>query len=538
MEFLRLVAVYGGLSLLGEYLSKKLVRSGAIVSVMTLISRVLGLVRDVVVANLMGAGSSADVFFFANKIPNFLRRLFAEGAFAQAFVPVLTQYQEKESSEEVKHLLSKVAGTLGVLVTVVTLIGVLASPILTALFGAGWFMAWVNDEPDGAKFELASLMLKITFPYLWFITFTALAGSILNTRGRFAVSAFTPVFLNVAIIAAALWLSPTLDKPEIGLAWGVFFGGVIQFLFQIPFLLQEKALVRPSWGWNHPGVVKIRTLMLPALFGVSVSQINLMLDTFIASFLVTGSISWLYYSDRLLEFPLGLFGIAIATVILPTLSKSHVNAEGEGFGRTMDWGIRAIMLLGLPAMMGLIVLAQPMLMVLFMRGAFSISDVEMASYSLVAYGTGLLSFMLIKVLAPGYYARQDTKTPVRYGIIAMVSNMGFNIIFAVPFGYVGLAIATSLSALLNASLLYRGLHLAGVYRVSKQTIIFFIKALLATVVMVALLLYFSPEQAQWLSWSFVERISHLLALILGGALGYFIALVLLGIRPWRLKARN
>lgn len=538
MEFLRLAAVYGGLGLLGEYLSKKLVRSGAIVSVMTLISRVLGLIRDVVVANLMGAGSSADVFFFANKIPNFLRRLFAEGAFAQAFVPVLTQYQEKESSEEVKLLLSKVAGTLGLLVTVVTLIGVLASPILTALFGAGWFMAWVNDEPDGAKFELASLMLKITFPYLWFITFTALAGSILNTRGRFAVSAFTPVFLNVAIIAAALWLSPTLDKPEIGLAWGVFFGGVIQFLFQIPFLLQEKALVKPSWGWNHPGVVKIRTLMIPALFGVSVSQINLLLDTFIASFLVTGSISWLYYSDRLLEFPLGLFGIAIATVILPALSKKHVNAEGEGFGRTMDWGVRAILLLGLPAMMGLIVLAQPMLMVLFMRGAFSISDVEMASYSLVAYGSGLLSFMLIKVLAPGYYARQDTKTPVRYGIIAMVSNMGFNIIFAVPFGYVGLAIATSLSALLNASLLYRGLHLAGVYRVSKQTIIFFIKVLLATAAMVCLLIYFSPEQAQWLGWSFVERISYLFSLILGGALGYFMALVLLGIRPWRLKARN
>ncbi|MCE9788941.1 murein biosynthesis integral membrane protein MurJ [Shewanella chilikensis] len=519
-------------------MSKKLVRSGAIVSVMTLISRVLGLIRDVVVANLMGAGSSADVFFFANKIPNFLRRLFAEGAFAQAFVPVLTQYQEKESSEEVRLLLSKVAGTLGLLVTIVTLIGVLASPILTALFGAGWFMAWVNDEPDGAKFELASLMLKITFPYLWFITFTALAGSILNTRGRFAVSAFTPVFLNVAIIAAALWLSPTLDKPEIGLAWGVFFGGTIQFLFQIPFLLQEKALVKPSWGWNHPGVVKIRTLMIPALFGVSVSQINLLLDTFIASFLVTGSISWLYYSDRLLEFPLGLFGIAIATVILPALSKKHVNAEGEGFGRTMDWGIRAILLLGLPAMMGLIVLAQPMLMVLFMRGAFSISDVEMASYSLVAYGTGLLSFMLIKVLAPGYYARQDTKTPVRYGIIAMVSNMGFNIIFAVPFGYVGLAIATSLSALLNASLLYRGLHLAGVYRVSKQTIIFFIKVLLATAAMVCLLIYFSPEQAQWLGWSFIERVAHLFSLILGGALGYFMALVLLGIRPWRLKARN
>ncbi|AVV83395.1 multidrug transporter MurJ [Shewanella putrefaciens] len=446
-----------------------------IVSAMTLISRVLGLIRDVVVANLMGAGTSADVFFFANKIPNFLRRLFAEGAFAQAFVPVLTEYQEKHSSEETRELLSKVAGTLGLLVTIVTLVGVIASPVLSALFGGGWFIAWLNNEPDGAKFELATVVLKITFPYLWFITFTALAGSILNTRGRFAVSAFTPVFLNVAIIAAAIFYAPTSTQPEITLAWGVFCGGLIQFLFQIPFLLREKALVKPSWGWNHPGVVKIRALMIPALFGVSVSQINLLFDTFIASFLMTGSISWLYYSDRLLEFPLGLFGIAIGTVILPALSRNHVNAEGAGFGKTMDWGIKAILLLGLPAMMGLIVLAKPMLMVLFMRGAFSVHDVEMASYSLMAYGSGLLSFMLIKVLAPGYYSRQDTKTPVRYGIIAMITNMGFNLLFAVPFGYVGLAIATSMSALLNATLLYRGLHLAGYIEFRSQRWCFLLK---------------------------------------------------------------
>ncbi|PKH98849.1 multidrug transporter MurJ, partial [Shewanella sp. 11B5] len=249
-------------------MSKKLFKSGLIVSVMTLMSRVLGLVRDVVIANLMGAGSSADVFFFANKIPNFLRRLFAEGAFAQAFVPVLTEYQEKMTPEDTRELLSKVAGTLGVLVTIVTLVGVIGSPVLAALFGGGWFVDWLNDGPNAEKFELASVMLKITFPYLWFITFTALAGSILNTRGRFAVSAFTPVFLNVAIIAVALWYAHTLENPEIGLAWGVFFGGLIQFLFQIPFLIREKALVRPTWGWNHPGVVKIRTLMIPALFGV------------------------------------------------------------------------------------------------------------------------------------------------------------------------------------------------------------------------------------------------------------------------------
>lgn len=502
---------------------------------MTLISRVLGLVRDVVVANLMGAGTSADVFFFANKIPNFLRRLFAEGAFAQAFVPVLTEYQEKHSSDETRELLSKVAGTLGLLVTIVTLVGVIASPVLSALFGGGWFVAWLNNEPDGAKFELATVVLKITFPYLWFITFTALAGSILNTRGRFAVSAFTPVFLNVAIIAAAIFYAPTSSQPEITLAWGVFCGGLIQFLFQIPFLLREKALVKPSWGWHHPGVVKIRTLMIPALFGVSVSQINLLFDTFIASFLMTGSISWLYYSDRLLEFPLGLFGIAIATVILPALSRNHVNDEGAGFGLTMDWGIKAILLLGLPAMMGLIVLAKPMLMVLFMRGAFSITDVEMASYSLIAYGSGLLSFMLIKVLAPGYYSRQDTKTPVRYGIIAMITNMGFNLLFAIPFGYVGLAIATSMSALLNATLLYRGLHLAGVYRISRPTIVFFVKAVVSTALMVVVLYYFLPSQSQWLEWHLIDRTKALIGLISMGAITYLLGLLLLGIRPWSIK---
>ncbi|KVX03459.1 murein biosynthesis integral membrane protein MurJ [Shewanella frigidimarina] len=519
-------------------MSKKLFKSGLIVSVMTLISRVLGLVRDVVIANLMGAGSSADVFFFANKIPNFLRRLFAEGAFAQAFVPVLTEYQEKMTPEDTRELLSKVAGTLGVLVTIVTLVGVIGSPVLAALFGGGWFVDWLNDGPNAEKFELASVMLKITFPYLWFITFTALAGSILNTRGRFAVSAFTPVFLNVAIIAVALWYAHTLENPEIGLAWGVFVGGLIQFLFQIPFLIREKALVRPTWGWNHPGVVKIRTLMIPALFGVSVSQINLLFDTFIASFLMTGSISWLYYADRLLEFPLGLFGIAIATVILPALSQKHVNAQGSGFNQTMDWGVKAILLLGTPAMLGLIILAKPMLMVLFMRGAFSLNDVEMSSYSLVAYGCGLLSFMMIKVLAPGYYSRQDTKTPVKYGIIAMVSNMVFNLIFAIPFGYVGLAIATSMSALLNAGLLYRGLHKAGVYQMSRQTLFFSFKVIISTALMAIGIVYFMPQQSIWLEWQTFERMFMLIELIVGGAVIYLLSLLALGVRPWKIKRQG
>lgn len=519
----------------GGKLSKSLIKSGVIVSAMTLISRVLGLVRDVVIANLMGAGTSADVFFFANKIPNFLRRLFAEGAFAQAFVPVLAEYEETKTKEETRELLSKVAGTLGLLVTIVTLFGVIGSPILAALFGGGWFLDWLNDGPNAEKFVLSALLLKITFPYLWFITFTALAGSILNTRGRFAVSAFTPVFLNIAIIGFAIWVSPNMESPEIGLALGVFVGGLIQFLFQIPFLLQERALVKPSWGWHHAGVVKIRKLMIPALFGVSVSQINLLFDTFIASFLMTGSISWLYYSDRLLEFPLGLFGIAIATVILPTLSKKHVNAQGDEFSKTMDWGVKAIILLGMPAMLGLIILAKPMLMVLFMRGEFTVDDVNMASYSLVAYGSGLLCFMMIKVLAPGYYSRHDTKTPVRYGIIAMVSNMVFNLIFAIPFGYVGLAIATSMSALLNATLLYRGLHKANVYRFSKSTFIFIAKVFSATLVMSALILFYLPAQVDWFAWGEIHRMLVLIGLIGGGAVSYLLVLVILGVKPWKIK---
>ncbi|WP_028110400.1 murein biosynthesis integral membrane protein MurJ [Ferrimonas futtsuensis] len=517
-------------------MSKQLMRSGAVVSAMTLISRVLGLVRDVVVANLMGAGAAADVFFLANKIPNFLRRLFAEGAFAQAFVPVLTEYKQKGSDEEVRHLIAKVSGTLGTLVTIVTLVGVVASPVLAALFGTGWFVAWLNDEPAGAKFELASLMLKITFPYLWFITFTALSGAILNTLGRFAVAAFTPVFLNIAIIGCALWLAPQLARPELALAWGVFLGGLIQFLFQIPFLLKAKVLVRPSWGWNDDGVKRIRTLMLPAMFGVSVSQINLLFDTFIASFLMTGSISWLYYSDRLLEFPLGLFGIAIATVILPALSRKHVSDNGGEFASTMDWGVRSVVVLGVPAAAGLIALAQPMLMVLFMRGQFSVADSQMASYSLMAYGSGLLSFMLVKVLAPGYYSRQDTKTPVRYGIIAMVSNMVFNVMLAIPFGYVGLAMATAASATLNAGLLYVGLRRQGVYCLSGETLGFVARVIVAAVVMAVTLLQLSPAESEWVAMTFAARCLTLAALIGGGGALYLVILMVSGIRPRHLRA--
>ncbi|EIO5096914.1 murein biosynthesis integral membrane protein MurJ [Vibrio parahaemolyticus] len=517
-------------------MSKRLLKSGMIVSAMTLISRVLGLVRDVVVANLMGAGASADVFFFANKIPNFLRRLFAEGAFSQAFVPVLTENHAQGDMDKTRGLIARAAGTLGVIVSIVTVLGVLGSGVVTALFGFGWFLDWMHGGPAAEKFELASLMLKITFPYLWFITFVALSGAILNTLGKFAVSSFTPVFLNVMIILAAWFISPQMSQPEIGLAIGVFLGGLVQFLFQIPFLIKAGVMVKPKWGWRDPGVVKIRTLMIPALFGVSVSQINLLFDTFIASFLQTGSISWLYYSDRLLEFPLGLFGIAIATVILPALSRKHVDSQSEGFAHTMDWGVRMVTLLGIPAMLGLMALAKPMLMVLFMRGEFSPQDVHQASLSLLAYASGLLNFMLIKVLAPGYYSRQDTKTPVKYGIIAMVTNMVFNAIFAYFYGYVGLAIATALSAFVNMALLYRGLHIAGVYQITKRTVFFIIRLVIAGAAMVAAILWQLEDMSVWLEWSFAHR-SGMLGMLIGlGAAVYLAVLFLTGVRLKDLKA--
>ncbi len=520
-----------------------------IVSVMTLISRVLGLIRDVVIANVMGAGAMADVFIFANKIPNFLRRLFAEGAFAQAFVPVLSEYQvkdeqnSKESGSPNKHeqtrlLIAQVSGTLGVIITGVTLFGMFASPLFVMLFGFGWFVDWFNDAPGGEKFTLASNLLSITFPYLWFISFTALSGAVLNTMGRFAVAAFTPVLLNIAIISMAIYAAPYTESPAHALAWGVFLGGFIQFLFQIPFMYRAGMLVKPKWAWHSEGVKKIRKLIIPALFGVSVTQINLLLDTLIASFLISGSISWLYYADRLLEFPLGLFGIGIATVILPSLAKLHSNNSSTEFSATIDWGLRVISLFGWPALAGLMVLAQPIIMVLFMRGEFSQQDVLQVSMALFAYLSGLLSFMFIKILAPGFYARQDTKTPVKIGIKAMVANMVFNLMLAPFFGYVGLAIATTLSATLNAWLLYRGLKSQGVYELPVNTLVFMGKLLFSASVMAGVVYLLSSDFETWLVMGFSEQIQQLIMCVAAGVITYLVMIILLGIRFSDFKVLN
>jgi len=495
---------------------------------MTMISRILGFVRDVVIARLFGADAATDAFFVAFKIPNFLRRLFAEGAFSLAFVPVLTDYKENKTDAELKELVDRVAGTFGVILFAVTAVGVISAPILVMIFGPGFL-----DEPS--KYNLAVEMLRVTFPYLFFIALTAFAGGILNTFGRFAVPAFTPVLLNICLIAAALWLSPEFEQPIIALSIGVFVAGVAQLAFQIPFLHRLGLLPKPKWGWQHEGVQKIKKLMIPAIFGSSVAQINLLLDTLIASFLITGSISWLYYSDRLVEFPLGVFGIALATVILPKLSKDYATTSTDMFSHTLDWALRLVWVIAVPAAIGLAVLAAPMLATLFYGGEFTEHDIYMSSLSLMAYALGLLGFILVKVLAPGYYARQDTKTPVKIGIKAMVANMVLNISFVVPLvllnvngTHAGLALATACSAFLNAWWLYQGLKKDGIYRPRPGWSIHLLRIAIASIIMGGGLYYFSEPISQWIQWSAIERVLHLMKWLFFGIVCYFGTLQLSG----------
>jgi len=348
-----------------------LLKSTSTVGAMTLLSRVLGLVRDMVFARLFGATFLMDAFFVAFKIPNIFRRWSAEGAFSQAFVPVFADYDQNQSRAEVQALVDRVSGTLGLLLLVFTVVGIVAAPLLILVFAPGF--ATAPDEAD--RFDLAVDMLRLTFPYLFFISLTALAGSILNTYQRFSMAAFSPVLLNVVMIVFAAFVAPYYHRPGMALAAGVFAAGVVQLLFMLPNLRQIGMLPRPKWGLAHSGVRRIMRLMAPAIFGSSVAQISILLDTLIASFLVTGSISWLYYSDRLMEFPLGIFGIALATVILPNLSRQHASASQAQFAATLDWSIRFVILISAPASVGLVLLAGPVLATIFYGGEFTAGDV-------------------------------------------------------------------------------------------------------------------------------------------------------------------
>jgi putative peptidoglycan lipid II flippase len=507
-----------------------LIKSTASVGSMTLLSRVLGLARDIVIARFFSASDAADAFFVAFKIPNFLRRLFAEGAFSLAFVPVLTEYRNNYTAAQTRDLIDRVAGTMGFILLLLSFAGVAASPLLISIFAAGFI-----DQP--AKFDLTADMLRLTFPYILLISMTAMAAGILNTWKHFAVPAFTPVLLNLSLIGCAVWLSPHLEMPITALAWGVLIAGVAQLLFQLPFLYREGLLPRPKWGWRHAGVQKILKLMIPALFGSSVAQINLLFDTFIASFLVTGSVSWLYYSDRLLEFPLGVFGIALATVVLPNLSQAHFRDGDESFNKTMHWAIQITLVVALPATFGLFLLAQPILSTLFQYGVFNVNDSMMAAYSLMAYSLGLPAFIMIKILANGFYARQDTKTPVRIGIQAMVLNMLLNVVlvvwmlqadFLAP--HVGLALATTASAYFNAFRLARELRRDAILGPLQDFSQPLLKILIACIAMAILLHFLLPQLDVWSEWRWHQRLAQLAWMILPAILCYGAMLWMMGFR--------
>ena len=496
---------------------------------MTLLSRLLGFVRDLIFARMFGAGTGMDAFLVAFKIPNFLRRMFAEGAFSQGFVPVLGEYKAQRDTAEVRVLIDRVAGTLALVLAGLTLVAVVAAPLLILLFAPGF-------HADASRYDLAVDMLRLTFPYLLFISLTACAGGILNSYGRFAVPAFTPVLLNLALIGAALWLAPRMDEPIVALAWGVLVAGIVQLAFQLPALARLGLLPRPRPAFRDPGVRRVMKLMAPALFGASVTQINLLIDTLIASFLTAGSISWLYYSDRLVEFPLGVFGIALATVILPNLSQRHAETDPEAFSRTLDWALRWVVVIGTPATVGLFVLAAPLLTTLFQYDAFGVDDVRMAARSLMAYAVGLQGFILVKVLAPGYFARQDTRTPVRIGIIAMGVNVTLNLLLVLPLAHAGLALATSLAAFVNAGLLFRGLYKDEVYRPRPGWSALAWRVAIASLALAALLWWGAGDLGRWFAWSGYERAGQLLLWVVVGATAYFALLAAAGLRPAHLQS--
>jgi putative peptidoglycan lipid II flippase len=490
---------------------------------MTMISRVFGFIRDMVTASLFGAGASFDAFSVAFKIPNFMRRLFAEGSFSQAFVPVLAEYQKQKSQEDVQSFINAVSGTLGAALLIVTILGIVGAPWVVRLFAPGF-------ATSGDRFDLAVTMLRITFPYLTLISLTAFSGAILNTYSRFWVAAFTPVFLNVVMIGAALWLSPHFAKPIIGLAWGVFFAGIIQLLFQWPFLKRLRMMPRPRMRFRDPGVMRVLKLMVPALFGVSVGQVNLLIDTIFVSFLVVGSPSWLYYSDRLMEFPLGVFGVAISTVILPHLSRHHATQSEQHYSQTIDWALRAVLLVGVPAGVVMAVISGPLLSTLFQHGTFDAYAVTMAMKSLSAFALGITPFMLVKVLAAGFYAKQDLRTPVRIAVVAMVTNTVLNILLILPLAHAGIALATSLAALVNAGCLFYFLRKRGVYRPREGWTLFIIRLSLANVGLAIWLWIGAGQLSTWLTQPALWRILHLTFLLVTAGIVYFVMLWLSGIR--------
>lgn len=500
-----------------------LLKAMATVSGMTLISRILGFIRDAVIARAFGAGLATDAFFVAFKIPNLLRRLFAEGAFSQAFVPVLAEYKHRRGEQETRLLVDHISALLGLALFVVTLIGVIAAPAIIYVSAPGF-----AATPE--KFNLTISLLRVTFPYILFISLTSFAGGILNTYSRFSVPAFTPALLNLSFIAFALWAAPYFDPPVMALAWAVFCGGVLQLLFQVPFLLRIKLLPRFRLDLRDAGVWRVMRQMGPAVFGVSIGQVSLLINTIFASFLATGSVSWLYYADRLMEFPSGMLGVALGTILLPSLSKHYADRSSGEYSKLLDWGLRLTLVLALPAAVALALLAVPLITTLFHYGAFTATDVFNTRSAVVAYSVGLVGLILVKVLAPGFYAQQNIRTPVRIAIVTLFATQAMNFIFIWPFKHAGLALAIGLGACLNAALLHYQLRRHAIYTPQPGWAVFLFRVAVAVYAMAAVLWMATDATAVWLAASAAARVARLAWLVVLGAATYFAVLWLMGFR--------
>jgi len=500
-----------------------LLKALATISSLTLLSRILAFVRDVLIARIFGAGMATDAFFVAFKLPNLLRRLFAEGAFSQAFVPIFGEYKNRKTQDETKLLVDHVVTLLAIILFVITLIGIIAAPILVYISAPGFVK-------DADKFALTVRLLQITSPYIFFISLVAVAAGILNTYNKFWVPAFAPVLLNVCFIGGALWLAPYCDPPILALGWAVFIAGFVQLAFQIPFL--KKIGMLPTWRLNlkDAGVWRIIKQMGPAVFGVSISQISLIINTIFASFLAAGSVSWLYYADRLMEFPSGMLGVALGTILLPSLSKHYADNSPEEYSKLLDWGLRLVFMLTLPAALALGMIAVPLLATMFQHGEFVANDVLMTRNALVGYSVGLIGIILVKILAPGFYARQDIRTPVKIAIFTLLATQVMNALFIDWLHHAGLALSIGLAACLNSAILFHFLRKRGIYLPEPGWPTFFGKLGVALLALGLTLWFGMGSEQHWLTSHGWIRVLHLCALVVGGVAVYFGVLWLLGFR--------
>ncbi len=505
-------------------MSKQLFRSTSLVSVLTFLSRLIGFLRENVFAVVFGAGSEMDAFVIAFRIPNFLRKIFAEGAFSQAFMPVLKEVKVQKSHDELRELIARVSGTLGLILLLVSVLGVVASPLWAMIFAP----AYVHEP---AKFSTLNHLLKVMFPYILFISLTGLAGSIQNAFRQYAVPAITTLILSLCMGWAAVSLSPYFKaQPIEAVAWGVLLAGVLQCLFQLPFLWRLNVLVCPKWGWSDPNVRRIIKMMLPALFGVSIAQIGMLIDSMYATFLPTGSVSWLYYADRLMQFPLGVFGIALATVVMPHLSEQMARHDEVEFKRALDWALKLVVIVASPCAVGLAVLAGPILVTLFQYGHFNFLDVKMTEESLWAFSAGLFFFIMVKIVVSAFYARQDMRTPVKIGMIAVGVNIVFNTILIMPLHHVGLALATSIAAMFNSMALLFVLNQRQLLHFRRGWRKVLLGALVGNILMVLSVHFMQGNLASWVAWHPLMRVIHLFLLIGTGVGIYIMTLLMFGLR--------